>query len=128
MSKEDMKKQPCMYYGYNSCTMGADCPYLHDPANKYNGPKPRGLREKGSSSHAGAATVIAATCLASEARPSTGATVSSLQARQQPMEDSSPVCSDRNRKHPFKGAIRNAKKACKSVMTSVSKKIQTVMC
>ena len=44
------------------------------------------------------------------------------------MEDSSPVCSDRNCKHPFKGAIRNAKTAYKGVMTSVSHKIQTVMC
>ena len=67
---EDLKKKPCMYYGYNSCTKGDKCPYLHDPNNKYQGPKPRGLRDASGSSNAGAATVIAATSLASSVHPS----------------------------------------------------------
>ena len=66
---EDLKKKPCMYYGYDSCTKGDQCPYLHDPNNKYQGPKPRGLREKTGSSSAGAATVIAATSFASSVNP-----------------------------------------------------------
>ena len=80
---KDKSKQPCMYYGYNACTKGDQCPYLHDPSNKYQGPKPKGL-QKGSSSSAGAATVIAATCLASQAQPSQGSVVSSFKAPQQP--------------------------------------------
>lgn len=70
--KEKMKKKPCTYCGYDSCNEGNDCPYSHDLANKYQGPKPRGLQAKSSGSHAGAAAVIAATCLVSEARPSGG--------------------------------------------------------
>eukprot|EP00435_Cladocopium_sp_Y103_P060485 s1600_g22.t1 len=54
---EDLKKKPCMYYGFNSCTKGDKCPYLHDPNNKYQGPKPKGLRDaSGTSSAANAET------------------------------------------------------------------------
>ena len=33
----DRKKFPCMYYAYNSCNKGNECPYLHDPNNLYKG-------------------------------------------------------------------------------------------
>lgn len=66
----DLKGKPCMYYGYNSCKKGDICPYLHDPNNKYQGPKPRGLRDASGSSTAGAATVVAAISLASSIHPS----------------------------------------------------------
>ena len=46
------------------------------PNNKYQGPKPKGL-SKGSSSSAGAATVVAATCLATQAKPASGFVASS---------------------------------------------------
>ena len=55
-----MKKKPCMYFGFNACTMGDTCPYLRDPNNKYSGPKPKGLAKKEeASSSAGAATIVA---------------------------------------------------------------------
>ena len=78
---KDKKKQPCMYFGYHSCSKGKDCPYLHDPNNKYQGPKPKGL-QKGSSSSAGAATVFAAACLASQAEPALGSVARSSNAPQ----------------------------------------------
>ena len=64
----DRSKQPCMYFAYDSCSRGKECPYLHDPNNKYKGPKPKGLTPKGSGANAsaGAATVTAATMLATQ--------------------------------------------------------------
>ena len=95
--EKDKKRHPCMYYGYNACTKGDSCPYLHDPNNKYQGPKPKGL-QKGSSSSAGAATVVAATCLATQVTPAEGLAVSSSKAPQQPEAASSPsVCHDKPR-------------------------------
>ena len=55
---EEKKKMPCMYFGFDACSKGDQCPYMHDPNNKYKGPKPKGL-SKGSSASAGAATVSA---------------------------------------------------------------------
>ena len=75
------KKQPCVYFGYDSCSKGKDCPYLHGPNNNYQGPKPKGL-QKGSNSSAGAATVLAATCLASQAEPALGSVANSFNAPQ----------------------------------------------
>ena len=76
----DRKKLPCMYYAYNSCNKGNECPYLHDPNNLYKGGKPRGLAEKGTSSSAGAATVAVATVVASQVQPCSGQDVSRTHA------------------------------------------------
>ena len=120
---KDKKKQPCMYYGYDSCSKGKDCPYLHDPNNKYQGPKPKGL-EKGSSSSAGAATVLAATCLASQAEPALGSVVSSTYAPQ-PREAGDCLGEFPERihsKHVVKGAINTATNAAKGLLKSSKSK------
>ena len=121
--EKDKKKQPCMYYGYDSCSKGKDCPYLHDPNNKYQGPKPKGL-EKGSSSSAGAATVLAATCLASQAEPALGSVVSSTYAPQ-PREAGDCLGEFPERihsKHVVKGAINTATNAAKGLLKSSKSK------
>ena len=121
--EKDKKKQPCMYYGYDSCSKGKDCPYLHDPNNKYQGPKPKGL-EKGSSSSAGAATVLAATCLASQAEPALGSVVSSTYAPQ-PREARDCLGEFPERihsKHVVKGAINTATNAAKGLLKSSKSK------
>lgn len=121
--EKDKKKQPCMYYGYDSCSRGKDCPYLHDPNNKYQGPKPKGL-QKGSSSSAGAATVLAATCLASQAEPALGSVVSSTYAPQ-PREAGDCLGEFPKRihsKHVVKGAINKATNATKGLLKSSKSK------
>ena len=91
LTPEEMMKKPCMYFGFNACSKGDQCPYLHDPNNKYSGPKPKGLAKKEeASSSAGAAQVIAGAAFASSIK---GAKV------QTSSEDSA-----------IKGAVRNAKK------------------
>ena len=113
---EDLKKKPCMYYGYDSCTKGDQCPYLHDPNNKYQGPKPRGLREKTGSSSAGAATVIAATSFASSVNPAnakavTASSSNAPQASAQVEPGESLI----------KGAVEvasQARKSCKKLLRS----------
>ena len=67
LTKEQKAKLPCMYFAYDSCTRGKDCEFLHDKGNLYKGPKPRLKSGTGasSSSHAGAASVAAATAFAS---------------------------------------------------------------
>ena len=116
---KDKKKQPCMYFGYDSWSRGKDCPYLHDPNNKYQGPKPKGL-QKGSSSSAGAATVLAATCLASQAEPASGSIARSSNAPQQRDAGDGLVgdLESIHNKHVVKGAINTAKNAAKSLLKS----------
>ena len=107
---EELKKQPCMYFGYNACSKGDKCPYLHDPANKYSGPKPKGLKDKAGSSSAGAATVIAATSLATRIKPSSAEaeTVSSSNAPQDQTSDKGEFLVS-----GIKGAMHKIKKSCK---------------
>ena len=112
-----------MYYGYDSCTKGKDCPYLHDPNNKYQGPKPKGL-SKGSSSSAGAATVVAATCLATQARPASGSVASSYQA---PQQSSVGECREKGfgetyGKQVVKGAINKATNVAQGLFKSCKSK------
>ena len=126
---KDKKKQPCMYFGYDSCSKGKDCPYLHDPNNKYQGPKPKGL-QKGSSSSAGAATVLAATCLASQAEPALGSVASSFNAPQpQEAGDGFGGVPERiHDKHVVKGAINKAKNAAKGLLKSSKSKSKRHPC
>ena len=119
---KDKKKQPCMYFGYDSCSKGKDCPYLHDPNNKYQGPKPKGL-QKGSSSRA-AATVLAATCLASQAEPALGSVARSSNAPQ-PRDAGDCLVGDSEiirSKHVVKGPINTAKSAAKGLLKSSKSK------
>ena len=129
VKKEDKKKMPCMYFGYDSCNRGNDCPYLHDPQNKYKGPKPKGLTERGTSSNAGAATVAAATVVASQVTPASGQDVSRIHAPHQAecggLKDS-PTKSDKQPKavqpsegeSVAKGVFKQARRACREFLKS----------
>ena len=55
--KPDRTKKPCMYFAYNACSKGSNCPYLHDSKNLCQGPKPQALKDK--QANAGAAHVNA---------------------------------------------------------------------
>lgn len=35
--------KPRVYFAYDACTRGDQCPHVHDPNNKYKGPEPKGL-------------------------------------------------------------------------------------
>ena len=117
-----------MYYGYDSCTKGKDCPYLHDPSNKYKGPKPKGLKAKESSSSAGAATVVAATCLASQTKVASGNVVSSLDAPQRIWGDESLEpnnAEDCAEERIFRGAINEARQVCKDLLKATPSKVRS---
>ena len=93
LTPEEMKKRPCMYFGFNACSKGDKCPYLHDPSNKYSGPRPKGLAKKEeASSSPQAAQVIPGAAFASSIKCAKAQTSS---------EDSA-----------IKGAVRDAKKWC----------------
>ena len=124
----EKRKQPCMYYGYDSCTKGKDCPYLHDPSNKYKGPKPKGLKAKESSSSAGAATVVAATCLASQTKVASGNVVSSLDAPQRIWGDEGLEpnnAEDCAEERIFRGAINEARQVCKDFLKATPSKVRS---
>jgi hypothetical protein len=129
----DRKKLPCMYYAYNSCNKGNECPYLHDPNNLYKGGKPRGLAEKGTSSSAGAATVAVATVVASQVQPCSGQDVSRTHAPHQAEGGKFGVNSSESEKQPravqpsegetfTKGVFNKAKRACREFLKSQPQK------
>ena len=128
VKEEDKKKLPCMYYGYDSCNRGNECPYLHDPQNKYKGPKPRGLMEKGASSNAGAATVAAATVVASQVKPASGQdasrTYAPYQAERGEVGDHSTMLDKQPSKGGSfaKGVFKQARRACREFLKSKPQK------
>lgn len=110
--KPDRTKKPCMYFAYNACSKGSNCPYLHDSKNMYQGPKPQALKDKQANAgaahvNAGAGTVLAGVLSANTISGSKASEVSCDHAPSQGGDAES--------------RIHKAKKFCKSVIKSGSK-------
>ena len=72
----DRKKFPCMYYAYNCCNKGNECPYLHDPITCIRGISLGVLLERARLPVLAQQLWQAATVVASQVQPCSGQDVS----------------------------------------------------